>query len=64
MASPTSTADIDVQIAFDDGAVLQGLSSVHRVDDGRRADLITQAIAGSAKHSVYSKSREDKKNVS
>lgn len=44
----TSAANVDVQIAFDDGAVLQGLSGVHRVDDGRRADLVTQAIARSA----------------
>lgn len=53
----TSTANVDVQIALDDSAVLQGLSSIHRVDDNGRADLVTQAIAGTAKHAVYSRSR-------
>lgn len=31
----TSTADVDVQIAFDDGTVFQRLSSIHRVYDWR-----------------------------
>lgn len=48
MAALTSTADVDVQIAFNESAVPQGLSSIHRVDDRRCADLITQAITGTA----------------
>lgn len=48
VAGLTSTADVDVEIAFNESAVLQGLSGIHRVDYRRRADLITQAIAGTA----------------
>lgn len=44
----TSAAYVDVQIALDDGAVLQGLSGVHRVNDGGGAGLIAGAIAGTA----------------
>lgn len=44
----TSAAYVDVQIALDDGAVLEGLSGVHRVDDGRGAGLIAGAVAGAA----------------
>lgn len=44
----TSTANVNVQIAFDDGAVLQRLSSIHRVNGGGSAGLITRAIAGTA----------------
>ena len=48
----TSTANVNVQIAFDDGAVLQGLSSIHGVNDSGRAGLVTRAIASAAKHAV------------
>lgn len=62
IAALTSTADVDVQVAFDDGAVLQGLSSIHRVDDGGCAGLIARAIAGAAQHAVHSRSRGKERN--
>lgn len=55
--SLTSVPNVNVQIAVNDGAALQALSSVHRVDQGRRARLVTGPIAGIAKHSVYSRRR-------
>lgn len=57
--SLTSVPNVNVQIAVDDGAALQALSSVHRVDLGRRARLVTGPIAGIAKHSVYSRKGEE-----
>lgn len=57
--SLTSVPNVNVQIAVDDGAALQALSSVHRVDLGRRARLVTGSIAGIAKHSVHSRRGEE-----
>lgn len=51
-ATLTSTANVNVQIAFKDGAVLQGLSGIHRVDDGGAAELIAGAVTGAAKHAA------------
>lgn len=48
----TSAANVNVQIAFDDGAVLQGLSGIHRVDDRGLAGLIAGAVTGAAKHAA------------
>lgn len=53
----TSTADVDVQVSFDDGAVLQVLSGVHRVDDCARAGLVTQAVAGAAEQAACGRNR-------
>lgn len=51
-------SNVNVQIAVDDGAALQALSSIHRVDHGRRARFVTGPVAGTAKHSVHSKREE------
>lgn len=56
--SLTSVANVNVQIAVDDGAALQALSSVHRVDHGRRTRFVTGPIADAAKHSVHSRREE------
>ena len=42
----TSSADVDVQVALDDRAALEGLGGIHGVDDLLVADLVTQAVAG------------------
>lgn len=60
MNALTSTANVDVQIALDDRAVLHGLRGVHRVDDRGCADLVTQAIAGVAQHTVCAAGAEGK----
>lgn len=59
--SLTSVPNVNVQIAINDGAALQALSSVHRVDVGRRARLVTGPIAGIAKHSLYRRRGEGEK---
>ena len=48
----TSSADVDVQVAFDDGATLQVLGGVHRVDVLRLADFITHAITRPTEHTA------------
>lgn len=59
----TSTANVDVQIALDDRAVLQVLCGIHRVNDEGWADLVTQAIAGTAQHTACSsRSRREGRN--
>lgn len=48
----TAAADVDMQVAFDNGAALEGLSRVHRVNDLFITDLVTQAVTGSAEHAA------------
>lgn len=42
----TASTDVDVQVAFDNSAVLERLSSIHGVDDLLSAHFITRAITG------------------
>lgn len=51
-AELTASADVDVQVAFDNGAVFEGLSGVHRVDDLllTLTHFITETITGCAGH--------------
>lgn len=48
----TAAADVDMQVAFDNGAALEGLSRVHRVNDLFITDLVTQAVTGNAEHAA------------
>lgn len=48
----TATADVDMQVPFDNSAALEGLSRVHRVNDLFITDLVTQAVTGSAEHAA------------
>lgn len=48
----TASADIDVQVAFDESAALQGLGSIHRVDGFNITDLITEAVTCATEHTV------------
>lgn len=51
-AELTASADVDVQVAFDNSAAFQGLSSVYRVDDLllTLTHFITETITGCAGH--------------
>lgn len=46
----TASADVDMQVAFDNGAVSERLSSIHGVDDLLLAHFITQTITGCTEH--------------
>lgn len=60
----TAPSDVDVQVASDDRAALQGLSSIHWVDCFRFADLIAQSVACTTKHTAGGREREKKGRVS
>lgn len=51
-AELTASADVDVQVAFDNGAAFERLSGVHRVDDLllTLTHFITETITGCAGH--------------
>lgn len=51
-AELTASADVDVQVAFDNGAAFERLSGVHRVDDLLLplTHFITETITGCAGH--------------
>jgi len=46
----TASADVDVQVAFDNSAAFEGLSGIHGVDDLLLAHFITHTIAGFTEH--------------
>lgn len=46
----TASADVDVQVAFDNRAAFEGLSGIHGVDDLLLAHFIAQTIAGFTEH--------------
>lgn len=46
----TASADVDMQVAFDNSAAFERLSSVHRVDDLPLTYFITQTITGCTEH--------------
>lgn len=46
----TASADVDMQVAFDNGAVFERLSGIHGVDDLLLTHFITQTITGCAEH--------------
>lgn len=54
-ATLTSASDVNVQISFEDGAVLQGLRGIHRVDDTGAAELVAGAVTSAAKHAAQSR---------
>lgn len=54
----TAPPDVDVKVAFDDCAALQGLSSIHRVNCFRFADLIAQSVTCATKHTAGGRERE------
>lgn len=56
----TAPPDVDVQIAFDDRAALQGLSSIHRVNCFRFAHLIAQSVTCATKHTAGGRERDKK----
>lgn len=45
-AALTASADVDMQVAFDNGAAFERLSSIHGVDDLLLAHFITQTVTG------------------
>lgn len=46
----TASADVDMQVAFDNGAAFERLSGIHGVDDLLLAYFITQTVAGRTGH--------------
>lgn len=46
----TASADGDLQVALDNSAAFERLSSIHRVNDLPVTNFIAQAIAGGARH--------------
>ncbi len=54
----TAPPDVDVQVAFDDCAALQRLSSIHRVNCFWFADLIAQSVTCATKHTAGGRERE------
>lgn len=49
-AELTASADVDMQVAFDNGAAFEGLSSIHGVDDLLLTHFITEAITSCTEH--------------
>lgn len=49
-AGLTASADVDVQVAFDNSAAFQRLSGIHGVDDLLLAHFITQTITSCTGH--------------
>lgn len=46
----TASADVDMQVAFDNSAAFERLSGIHGVDDLLFTHFITQTITGCTEH--------------
>lgn len=46
----TASADVDVQVPFDNSAAFKRLSGIHGIDDLPVAHFITQTITGCTEH--------------
>ncbi len=46
----TASADVDMQVAFDNSAAFERLSGIHGVDDLLLTHFITQTITGCTEH--------------